>query len=461
MSENLHEQIEKCYRMADAINEAGIAKIGQQMTLRETLRYEFLKFIVYLSSGDDVILDVETKFVNEYLGFNLTSEMAKQLKISESIIPEIYGSQVPVGMKYFVLADAGGKMGKDVYHNRKAGYLSGVYTELGRRFISCNDNMSETEIKYLTRYMGMMDTFLKEYGLYTRKATRPNLVPGDVSVAVEDEKEPTAEELIENLNALTGLSGVKDEINSLVNLIKVQKLREKNGLKQTDVSKHLVFTGNPGTGKTTVARMLASIYKSLGVLSEGQLVEVDRSGLVGGFVGQTAIKTQKVIDSAMGGVLFIDEAYTLNVGKGDNDFGQEAVDTLLKAMEDNRDELIVIVAGYPELMEEFISSNPGLKSRFSKTVLFEDYTPDELMDILKKMLKKQDYKMTAGAAKCAKEFFTKRYEERDDTFANARDVRNYMERAVSNHATRIVNVKNASEKVLTTIEKADVEGIVL
>ena len=174
------------------------------------------------------------------------------------------------------------------------------------------------------------------------------------------------DKLLEELNAMIGLDRVKQEINSMVNLIRVQKIRDARGLKTSGMSHHMVFFGNPGTGKTTVARILAKIFEGLGVLEGGQLVEVDRSGLVCGYVGQTATKTQEVIDKAMDGILFIDEAYTLNVGKGENDFGQEAVDTILKAMEDHRERIIVIVAGYEEPMTEFLNSNPGLKSRFNK-----------------------------------------------------------------------------------------------
>jgi SpoVK/Ycf46/Vps4 family AAA+-type ATPase len=263
------------------------------------------------------------------------------------------------------------------------------------------------------------------------------------------------DQLLEELNSMTGLGNVKKDITNLVNLLKVKKLREENNMKQPSISLHLVFSGNPGTGKTTVARLLAEIYKGLGILSSGHLVEVDRGGLVVGYIGQTAIKTQEVIDSALGGILFIDEAYTLTAGKGENDFGQEAVDTLLKAMEDYRDQLIVIVAGYPDLMEEFLNSNPGLRSRFNKFISFEDYTGEELMSIFESMCSKQDYKLDEEARSYAVAYWNNRAANHDESFANAREVRNFMEKAISKQATRIVSMENIDIKSLETLTKSD------
>ena len=204
------------------------------------------------------------------------------------------------------------------------------------------------------------------------------------------------EDLQKELESYVGLTAVKGEVRDLINLATVEQLRRKHGLPTADMSLHMVFTGNPGTGKTTIARLMARIYHSLDILSKGQLVEVDRSGLVAGYVGQTAIKTRKVIDSALGGVLFIDEAYALN-GGGANDFGQEAIDTLLKAMEDHRDDLVVIVAGYDGLMERFIHSNPGLESRFNRFLHFADYTEEELLDIFRMQCKKGCYTLDPAA----------------------------------------------------------------
>ena len=230
-------------------------------------------------------------------------------------------------------------------------------------------------------------------------------------------------------------------------------MREEKGMKSVPVSLHLVFSGNPGTGKTTVARILAKLYKEIGILSQGQLVETDRSGLVAGYVGQTAIKTQKKIQEAMGGILFIDEAYMLN--QKDENFGQEAIDTILKAMEDHRDKFIVIVAGYTDLMKEFIESNPGLKSRFNKFFEFPDYTVDELQQIFELQCKKYQYKLTEEADKAVREEIIRLEAEKGENFANAREVRNLFEKIITNQAARVSALEDVDEDMLSTITIED------
>ena len=264
-------------------------------------------------------------------------------------------------------------------------------------------------------------------------------------------------ECLKKLDGLVGLGGVKKEISNLAAYLNLQI---KRGETNTFQGKHYVFTGNPGTGKTTVARIMADVFKTLGIVSRGQLVEADRAKLVAGYSGQTAIKTQEVIDKAMDGVLFIDEAYTLNVGKGENDFGQEAVDTLLKAMEDNRDRMIVIVAGYEEPMDEFLDSNPGLKSRFNKYIRFDDYSPEQLIKILEGMCSGKDYKLSPEARNAAIAYFDNCLKTQAENFANAREVRNFLEKAITNHATRVVGIQNPSEEDLCTIMEEDVKDIV-
>lgn len=213
----------------------------------------------------------------------------------------------------------------------------------------------------------------------------------------------------------------------------------------------LVFTGNPGTGKTTVARILAKIYRKIGILSKGQLVEVDRAGLVAGYVGQTAIKTSEVINNAIGGILFIDEAYTLSM----NDYGKEAIDTILKAMEDNRDDLIVIVAGYPEPIKKFLKSNPGLESRFNTFINFEDYNSAELLEILLTMTKKNNYKVNPKITSRLKEYFADMCTHKSDNFANARSVRNFFENAVKKQANRISAITNPTREDMELLLEED------
>ncbi len=261
------------------------------------------------------------------------------------------------------------------------------------------------------------------------------------------------EDLLAELDSYVGMDAIKAEVRSLINMVQVYKLRREHDLPTTDMSLHMVFSGNPGTGKTTVARIMSRIYHSLDILSKGQLVEVDRSGLVAGYVGQTALKTQKVIEKAMGGVLFIDEAYALN-GKSENDFGQEAIDTILKAMEDHRDDLVVIVAGYTELMDRFIHSNPGLESRFNRFLMFEDYTPEQMVAIFKMQCKKGCYVLAQGTEELVRDFIAE--ESADDSFGNARGVRNLFEHILVAQNNRLAKMENVTRDDLMQILPDDV-----
>jgi SpoVK/Ycf46/Vps4 family AAA+-type ATPase len=265
------------------------------------------------------------------------------------------------------------------------------------------------------------------------------------------------EELLAELDALVGLDRVKADVRQLINFLKVQKLREEQGLKSLPASRHLVFYGNPGTGKTTVARLVSQIYRTLGVLRRGHLVETDRAGLVAGYVGQTAMKVRDVTKKALGGVLFIDEAYTLATG-GENDFGREAVETLLKMMEDHRDDLVVIVAGYTGKMQDFLDSNPGLRSRFNKHVHFDDYGVEQLVKIFKTFCQKADFKLTEGAEKELASVFGVLCASRDETFGNARAARNLFEATLSKQANRLVSLPKVDREILSTVEAADIPG---
>lgn len=522
MAGKLSETVAGIYEVCDYIQAHGVVNQNIAVSLRDLQAESFLNFLLYLAFSDGTYSKEDRAFIREALGRDVTPSEAEELRRARNLTPDGYAKLIPLSVKYFVLADAGRKIKRDRYKNKKAKQLTQVYRILGEEYLSGKEVHSDEVIRNLTRYLIALDEFLKEFGLLgpdqrtapvrqkggarrtvLRKdgntsagnaayydgnnttgtgasgaggrvgtggvsgsggSTASGSGAADSSTAqYEEEPEQTADELIAELNALTGLKGVKEEINGLINLVKVQQMRAERGLKTTQVNKHLVFAGNPGSGKTTVARLLAKIYAAIGVLEEGHLVEVDRAGLVSGYIGQTAIKTQDAIEDALGGVLFIDEAYALTNGKGQGDFGQEAVETLLKGMEDHRDDLIVICAGYTDEMEAFLDSNPGLRSRFSKVIVFEDYTAEEEIAILKSMCRKQDYTLSKEALETARAFFEERCANKPKTFANARDVRNYLEKAITNHAGRVVTLtgRKASKKALSTIEKTDLEGITL
>ena len=288
------------------------------------------------------------------------------------------------------------------------------------------------------------------------KSTAPVASP-PAEAAAEEKPPEDISALKEELSGYIGLESIKKEVANLINMVTVYKMRKAHDLPTLDMSLHMVFSGNPGTGKTMIARLMSRVYHSLGILSKGHLVEVDRSGLVAGYVGQTALKTGDVVKKALGGVLFIDEAYALS-GGGENDFGQEAIDTLLKAMEDHRDDLVVIVAGYDSLMDVFIHSNPGLESRFNRYLHFDDYSLDEMMRIFESQCKKNQYMLAEGSEEAVKALIDEA-NTNSISFGNARGVRNVFERVLVEQANRLSALEDLTRDDLMAILPADVDAL--
>jgi AAA+ superfamily predicted ATPase len=382
------------------------------------------------------IFDEDEDEVNNLSSQELLKIYRSNFESSKHLVGEI---KIPIPLEYLDIYD--NNHGTNFGQNART-----MYFRYANALVKADGKITSQEIEALEK--------LKNIFYPTEYIPSKTLIEIPHSKNNEENKSRSLDELLSNLNNLVGLDDVKKDVQEMVNFLKIQQLRESKGMSSTPISKHLVFLGNPGTGKTTIARLLSEIYKALNVISSGHLVETDRAGLVAGYVGQTALKVHDVVNKALGGILFIDEAYTLN-GEG-QDFGSEAIDTLLKLMEDNRNDLIVIVAGYTEKMNKFLLSNPGFKSRFNKYISFQDYSPEQLQKIFVRLCENGSFKLTLEAEKKLLETFEIMYKEKDETFGNARLARNIFENAVNNQANRIINLTEITEELLSTIEINDI-----
>lgn len=473
----LREMVLKICEDLDKVNK-GVTNYIPDGNSREVCLVSLSLFNIYVAMSDGYMDDKEVELLNDLAGTNFSKDDFKKIIDRANVLTETFAEQVPVVLRAFV--DADNCEDKSFGDCPISIMLYDLFATCGVYVMAVNEKVLSDEYDHLMVYLKTIYNYIKKnlkHGYSDMK--KPDAMIKEIldlaemsvnksvgkksSGAKKDGKEEeiqadTLESLLVELNNMIGLDEVKYDVTSLMNLFRVKALREKMGMDMPPLSKHLVFSGNPGTGKTTVARLLAKIYNQIGVLSKGHLVEVDRSGLVGGYVGQTALKTGDVIKSALGGVLFIDEAYSLTPEDRVNDYGSEAIDTIVKAMEDNRGDLVVIVAGYPDLMKRFLSSNPGLKSRFNKFISFRDYSADELTQIFVLFCKKHGYRASLPAIDYVRNHFTERCNEKGENFANAREVRNLFEYALSRQANRVVLISAPTQDDMTLLTKADVSG---
>lgn len=508
VKENSRRMFDLCMRRAQSIGRADYVRTEGRMDLAHTFRTDLLHFLIYLAYSDGAINKEEVRYINLLFGTQFDEKMIRDYADRWGLRTESIRDHAPRSLNSFVRSNIGAETGEisDGYYDLVQLYVT-TFNYIGNDLIACNEEVASSEIQALSSYIelitqeiervrGDMEDYkptiafkpgskvkqeeLPDYSYWSDTEAEETSRTSDTAEAgkpfrmrteqpsvqtLPDQKERKKEfnteidiqSLLKQLNDLTGMQSVKTEINNMINLLKICKIRQENGLQTPPVTNHMVFLGNPGTGKTTVARILAKIYHGLGVLSKGHLVEVDRSGLVAGYMGQTSEKVTEVIEKAKGGILFIDEAYALANGQ-QGDFGQEAIDILNKAMEDNREDLIVIAAGYHDEMQDFLDANPGLRSRFNRTIEFPNYNASELVEIMSNRAKSLDYTLTDDAEQYVQDTFTRILACPPENFGNARSVRNYLDRVIHNQANRLIAENNFKEEDLTKLTLADVQS---